>query len=418
MPDLATLPQELETALDRSNPEILAARAALDSARAKLLAAGFAPPPALHGEAEEIPNGLDLSRAGSLRLDFEREISSGGRRAAARALAAAEVDVAQVALYSAERRTHALAARALVRTADWSAIEQRLSEEDSVLASTEESIRSRFSVGRARYVEVLRLRTERLRVQSERATAAAEVRIARQSLEALLGLSGQARTPPEISLDVLIESRAKAPLTLPSPVPESDALIAASGGLRAADAALARAGASRTVALAELRPRLSGFLGIQRFGGEGNFTVGPTLGGSLSLPFLAPRSIGTATLAADRELQAAEIQRTATLATLRADIAASRERYEVARGKLGTYDAALLQGAREERESALAAYRAGDLSLLELLDFERALSRAEIDRLRSHIDAADALADMLTAAIGPGVPARRAVASQLPGDDK
>ena len=48
----------------------------------------------------------------------------------------------------------------------------------------------------------------------------------------------------------------------------------------------------------------------------------------------------------------------------------------------------------EERESALAAYRTGSLSLLELIDFERALSRAEIERIRALIDAADALADL------------------------
>ena len=56
------------------------------------------------------------------------------------------------------------------------------------------------------------------------------------------------------------------------------------------------------------------------------------------------------------------------------------------------YDAAALQGARDEREAALAAYRSGGLSLLELLDFERALSRAEITRLQTLTEAADALA--------------------------
>ena len=52
---------------------------------------------------------------------------------------------------------------------------------------------------------------------------------------------------------------------------------------------------------------------------------------------------------------------------------------------------------RQERESALAAYRTGSLSLLELLDFERALSRAEIERIRALVDAADAWADLLGA---------------------
>ncbi len=405
--DLHALPDSLEAALDRFNPEILAARAALEAARARLSAAGFAPPAVLNAEAEEIHEGWDLSRAGSLRLELERELLGGGRRAAARELAAAEVDAASAGLYSAERRVRAVAARALARTAGWSAIERRLGVEDSLLASAEESIRARFSVGQARYVDLLRVRTERLRVQTERASASAEARIARQVLEALIRPpEGAAPPPPAIPLEPLIEARAKAfPVPL-SPAPDLDTVVAASGALRAADAALARARSARALALAQLRSRFSGFLGIQRFADDGRFTLGPTLGGSVSLPFTAPRATSTAVAAADREVEAAEAERGATLANLRTDLAAARERYEVARLKLGGYDAALLQGAREERESALGAYRAGDLSLLELLDFERALARAELDRLRSHIDAADALADMLTGMAGPPVSAR------------
>ena len=73
------------------------------------------------------------------------------------------------------------------------------------------------------------------------------------------------------------------------------------------------------------------------------------------------------------------------------------DRYDAARTRIASFDAALLRGARDERESALGAYRSGELSLLELLDFERALARAEIERLRNRIDAADALADLLGA---------------------
>ncbi|MET0398863.1 MAG: hypothetical protein ABW277_18875, partial [Longimicrobiaceae bacterium] len=49
---------------------------------------------------------------------------------------------------------------------------------------------------------------------------------------------------------------------------------------------------------------------------------------------------------------------------------------------------------------ALAAYGSGDLSLVELLDFERARARAEIQRVRARIEAADALAELLSSAAG------------------
>jgi outer membrane protein TolC len=40
------------------------------------------------------------------------------------------------------------------------------------------------------------------------------------------------------------------------------------------------------------------------------------------------------------------------------------------------------------------------LTLLELLDFERSLARAEIDRLRAYSDAVEAWANLISAAVG------------------
>lgn len=143
--------------------------------------------------------------------------------------------------------------------------------------------------------------------------------------------------------------------------------------------------------IANQRPRLTGFVGAQRFlGDNGNFTLGPAVGGSISLPFTARRAYATAQAAARSDVNAALAERTATLSNVRADLLAARARYEAAQARLAVCNAALLTGAREERESALAAYRAGTLTLIELLDFERALARAEIDRLTSQIDAATA----------------------------
>jgi outer membrane protein TolC len=68
--------------------------------------------------------------------------------------------------------------------------------------------------------------------------------------------------------------------------------------------------------------------------------------------------------------------------------------------RLAVYSSALLAGARQEREGALAGYRSGELALIALLDFERALARAEIDRVRARIDAADALAELALRAAG------------------
>jgi cobalt-zinc-cadmium efflux system outer membrane protein len=128
--------------------------------------------------------------------------------------------------------------------------------------------------------------------------------------------------------------------------------------------------------------------------------VGLTFGGSITLPSTARRAGEAALGAADAEIAVAMAERDAAVAAVRASLAAALERYEAARLRLSAFDAALLRGAREEREAALASFRAGDLSLIELLDFERALARAETERLRSLLDAADALADLHAAGAG------------------
>jgi cobalt-zinc-cadmium efflux system outer membrane protein len=162
-----------------------------------------------------------------------------------------------------------------------------------------------------------------------------------------------------------------------------------------ADAGLAQATSARQLLRATRRPQFSAGIGAQRIGGD-DAGFGPTIGISMSLPFTARRGNLAAAEAADRAVDAATAGRRASLAALRGGLAAAHARYEAARTRLAVYDAALLRGAREERESALAAYRSGDLSLLELLDFERALSSAEIERTRAVIDASDALADLFS----------------------
>lgn len=384
-------------ALRRANPELAARRAALEAAQAGVRGTGFAGPLRLSAEAEEIPDGLNLPGAGSLRVEVEREFLSPGRRNAQRALAGTDVRAAEATLRATEQRLLAEANRALVRAAGAGLVARRLAAEDSLLAGAEDALRARFSVGEARYVDVLRLRTERLRIAGERAEALASAAAGRRALQTLLTPAGA--PAPDTLLDRLVRSSLD-PLagdTLPVP-PDSDSLLARSGAAALADAAVERARAARVLLAADQRPRLSASVGLQKFEGDGGAVFGPTLGGSVTLPSTARQGNRAALAAADARVAAAEAERAATLATLRGTLLAARERYEAARARLALFDAALLRGARQEREAALAAYSAGDLSLLELLDFERALSRAEIQRVQARVDAADALADLYSAA--------------------
>ena len=382
-----------------SSPELHALRVGADAARARALATGFAAPVVLSGEIEDVPDGYDFGSA-AVRLEFARDFLTGGRSAAARALAATEVQSAEAALAGAEGRLTAAVLRHLARVRAATAAARRLAAEDSLLIAAEASLRDRFGVGEARYVDVLRLRTERLRVQADRAGAVAEARVARETLLGIAGPEGARELV--VLLDAALVAAAAASLddSLPAP-PAIDSLLALSPEVRLARAAVGQATAGHALIVAEQRPRIAASVGAQRMiGGDGANSFGPVIGASVTLPFTARRANAAASLAAQTEVRSAAATLEATRSRVRAELAGALARYEAARERIAVYDAALLRGAREERESALAAYRTGEMSLIELLDFERALTRAELERLRARADAAEAYADLITAASG------------------
>lgn len=389
-PDLVL--QRLRGAAAAANPAVATARAALTAARARAGATGFARPAYVSTGFAEAPNGrIDQ---GNVRLEVGGELFTGGRRRAARGVADVGVQAAEAALGAAARQADAVTVRAAVRATGSAAVAARLAGEDALLAGAEDGVRARFAVGDARYVDVLRLRTERLRVQTERAVALAEARAGIATLRGLLGDSAATLLPLPSSITTAFADRWRT--LLPEP-PAADSLVALAGDVQRAAAAVTRAQAERTLAAAERRPQVDGVAGVQRIGqANQGAAFGPTLGLTVSLPFTAARANRLGAEAADRAVLAAEASRAATVTAVRARIAAAAERYAAARERLAVFDAALLRGAREERESALASYRTRGLSLLELLDFERALARAEIDRVRALVDAADAYADLVT----------------------
>jgi outer membrane protein TolC len=385
----------LHRALVASSAQLAARHLALRAAEARARSAGSRPAGALSGVADEIPRGLDITAAGSLQVGFEQELLGGSWRSAQRSAATSDIEIARAAVVATERRLFAALDRNLVKLGGWSAIARRLTAEDDLLSSAEASLRGRFAAGDARYVDVLRLRTERLRVQGERAAATTE---AAASRSAILGLIEAPGDSPDLAgaLDAVTRDEPSFILGL---VPGVDSLLAASGALLLSRARIAQANAKRRLTLAEQRPRMTASLAAQRFQKEsGGHFLGPALGFSTTLPFTAGRANRARAEAADLDLQAEEAQQRSYLASLRRTISVALDRYEAARVRLSVYDAALLRGAREEREGALASFRSGELSLIELLDFERALSRAEIDRIKTRVEAAEALGAIYGAA--------------------
>lgn len=414
--DSATV-TEVRDLIRQANPELDARRAALAAAEARVPAAGALGPAVLSAELEEVPDGFDVTEAGSFRLDLNREVSGGGRRAASRAVAGQAVARARLELALVERGLLARTEGLLAHYLGSLAVAARLSAQDSLLAGAEDAVTTRFAVGESRYVDVLRLRAERLRTRAEMAQARSEALRGRRGLVGLVGPADSVVQQLTARLDRLA---ARAPAVMDAmafpPAPSIDSLVAISAPVQLAEVTVQEAVAGLRLTAAEQRARVNASIGVQRFGGEdGRHRIGPTLGASVTLPFTA-RGAGRATrLAAERNVSAAQAEQRAALSRARASLGAARDRYEVAVVNAALFEVGLMRGAREERENALAGYRTGTLSLLELLDFERALAQAEVSQHRSRVAAAEALADLLAGATD--IPDHTVTETTLPGGD-
>lgn len=404
----ADVPDSLETAILNlvlpNHPELLARRAARATAEGRLRSAGHRGAPTLSAEIEEIPEGLDLPNARQMRLMLEREFFTGPGRSAERTIARAELEAATAVLELTEMAVRANVRRDLTTWRGWLAVASRLAAEDSLQEEAQASLMTRFSTGDARYVDVLRLRTERLRVRAERAEALRTGQASVRRLEGQLMVSDSFAAALRDLLTVARARRSDMHISAP-PVPDLDSLVNSMGWSRYASLRVDLARGLAVRSHAARRTQFTAGLGVQRFvGDKDEFTVGPSLRAAITLPFTVNGSNRAQQAAEELSIAEAEAERTAILARLRTALLLAGDRYAAAVERLEVYDGALLTGAREERESALSAYRTGDLSLLELLDFERALSRAETGRIQAVIDVASSYADIfiaLAAQAGP-----------------
>lgn len=408
---------EIRNLIRQTNPELDARRAVIAAAEARVSAAGAVGPVVLSADLEEVPDGFDVTEAGSFRLDLSRAVLGGGRRAASRALAGQAVARTRLEFALVERGLLARAEGLLAHYLGYLAVAERLSAQDSLLTGAEDAVTTRFAVGESRYVDVLRLRAERLRTRAEIAQARSEALRGRRGL---IGLAGPIDTTGQrltASLDRLAElAPALMEAVVFPPAPSIDSLVAVSAPVQLAKVAVQEAEAGLRLTAAEHRARLNASIGVQRFGGEdGRHRIGPTLGASVTLPFTARRAGRATRLAAEQNILAAQAEQRAAFLRVRASLGAARDRYDVAVANAALFEAALMRGAREERENALASYRMGTLSLLELLDFERALTQAEVSQHRSRIAAAEALADLLAGAAD--IPDHSVTAATLPGGE-
>jgi cobalt-zinc-cadmium efflux system outer membrane protein len=389
----------LKQIVRESNPILAARRARVDAAVARRGAAGLLPPLIASAEVENVPSVINVLSA-QQRVDFTKELVPSIRRAAERDVADRDVERARLEVEIAERALDAAIDQLVAKAAGAAAVVSRLGSEDSLLRGAEEALRTRFAVGDARYVDVLRLRAERLRLETEIGRGRIDERLSRRQI-VRLGVPGDSmRLTPLLDAAVVSTRRSYLGSTI-APLPNVDSLMGSALVRQISASAVARAEALRRLTVAEQRPAASATLGLQRFAKEsGGSSLGIVAGVSMPLMVTARPASAARVAVAEREIAVARADQQAAEAQLAATVARAVDRYDAARLQISAYDVALLQGAREEREAALAAYRNGSLTLIELLDFERALAQAEVARIRGQIEAADALLEFISASLG------------------
>ncbi len=396
--DIGAIVSEL-TEMARSNdPAILRARRTLEAARASRGAAGRSAP--LEFAAGVVDgNGFDVPR-GNFEAGVSRLFVRGAVRTAAERRVDADIRDAERAVLAADRRLAPQVLEALAALTTSERVVARLRRSDALLDEAESALNTRFASGAARYVDVLRVRTERLRTAAEVAQAEASRAAAGAALRALVTPDGMvARFDQLLALAASDGLAASWPRAL-VPFQDSDSLVDLSPEVREALARADRSRADAALVTASQRTQFGGNVGLQRMGPiNGGPSAGLVVGFSSTLPFTADRANRSAAEAARLGSDAAQQGLAEARRRVSIEVHQQVVLYDAARVRLAALDGALLVAAEQERETALAHYRAGTLTLLELLDFERALLRVELDRADAIRDAASIRAALMGGSI-------------------
>ena len=372
-----TLPEVL-TRAEENSPPIIQARGDLAAATARARQAGVRPNPQLGLTVENFAGSGEFRRFRSAEttLSVSQEFELGGKRSGRRAVAAAELAVAElrvgVARADVERD-------ARTNFAELSGASERVALARDAEQRARELLRTvSLLVVYGREPPLRGLRAQAALAEAEANTQASIAAYARsqRNLAGLLGLG-----------EVDLEARGAIEL-LAATQPSADADLS----LRVRLAAAEREAADARVKLEQATavPDLTAQLGVKRFEASNDTAV--VAGISLPIP-IANRN-GGAIAAARADLASAEarfsqarLDATRAVRGAEADLIAADARVQA-------LQTSGLAQAREAVRLARIGYAAGKFSFLELLDAQTALNQAEaamIDAQLAHAQAAAAL---------------------------
>jgi cobalt-zinc-cadmium efflux system outer membrane protein len=375
LPSTLTLQQALEEAEARS-PAIIAARAAVDAAEARVRQAGFRINPELSVEVENFAGTGELSgfRRTESTIALNQRLDLGGRRQARVGVARAELGATQLRL-SIVRADLAQAVREQFAKAIAAGERLRLAEESDARARELARVTGVFvDAGREPPLRALRARSAAAQARAEFETARADERASRATLSSLFGVS----TPVETLSGPLLDLE---PSTLD---PEQSLEVQ----LADLERLSAEASLRQELAARNLDPAVG--LGVRQFRETGDVA----LVGGVSMPLpVFDRNQGNVA-AARANIRAAEARRAAALANVTVRARNAIANVEAAEARVEALERAALPEAAEALRLAQISYREGRATLLELLDVQTAYTSAQTALTEARLALALATAEL------------------------
>ena len=375
LPTNLALEQALQEAEARS-PAVIAARAAVQAAEARIRQAGFRTNPELSVEVENFAGTGDLSgfRGTETTVAVSQRLDIGGRRQARLAVARAELASQQLQLAIAradlaqavrQQFANAVTARQRLRLAEGN--EQRARELARVANILVEA-------GREPPLRGIRARSAAAQAAAELAGAQAEERASRGTLASLFGVS----TPPEAVTGTLLDLQ---PRTI-DPAQSLEVRLAE------AERLTAEATLRQEITARSLDPAVG--LGVRHVREVGDFA----LVAGLSMPLRVFDRNQGAIEAARANVRAAEARREGALATATVRVRNAITNVEAAAARVEALERAAVPEAAEALRIAQLSYQAGRATLLEVLDAQNAFASAQAALINARLAQAQATAEL------------------------
>jgi cobalt-zinc-cadmium efflux system outer membrane protein len=361
----------------RRNLAVEAARFEVGVAEAERVGARLRPRPGLTVTAENVKLSGDtpFNRLYEVGLTVEQPIELGNRQSLRAEVAERTVTVAEARLTEVLQRRLFDLRRTYYEASLASALHSIARENRENFSELVRFNTVRFEEGYIAEGELIKVRLERIKFDSNVAQAALALRQANVRLLELLGESEYERAA---NLEVITRMEAgRAQLDL--------AALRQTALANRADIKVAEAQGALTGSISELeRSRGKGdvtpYAGYRRVGVDNTVVAGVTV----PLPFGNRNQVGVARAEAEERVAEANVRLARNRAL--AEVELAYRAYETAREQVNVYEAGILRQADESYDIALVAYREGATELISLLDAQRTRSEVRANYYRALFD--------------------------------